>query len=366
MSWLADLLGKEIRTLVDGVESILPMRKTLRIVGSSAIEAKDNPTDGTTDLLIDPSGSLSDVLGKDNDAGGIEIKNLGEPKEPTSALRVQDESNTIVLSSSGTVTIDTDTFAGRPPANAPVIVRFTGNGAKKLIFGADLGDGTNGLLVTVLKSAGNSSVSVEDAGGGTINGQAGEVLVQPAVADFRTFTLSPVGSPRNWFFVGQPRVDGSALLSSAVADGAPALVKNIAIDYVEELGARRRTGSSAVGVYVFHRVSRSTFDTASQTLISGGISASEIPADCMIVAESDVIAVGSVRYAAKLMGTFQVSSGSITKLFDAAIGPALPAELSTLHFNITSNAIGVQLVQPSSGPSWTMTTRTKFTVAEDP
>src|SRR5690606_28854518 len=150
-----DLLGKEIRTLIDGVESILPMRKTLRIVGSSAIEAKDNPTDGTTDLLIDPSGSLSDVLGKDNDAGGIEIKNLGEPTEPTSALRGQGESKTIVLASSGTVTIDSDTFAGRLPANAPVIVRFTGNGAKRLIFGADLGGETNGLLVTVLKSAGN-------------------------------------------------------------------------------------------------------------------------------------------------------------------------------------------------------------------
>lgn len=91
MSWLTDLLGKEIRTLIDGVESILPMRKTLRIVGSSAIEAKDNPTDGTTDLFIGPSGDLSDVLSNDNDAGGNEIKNLGAPTTPTSAIRQQDE-----------------------------------------------------------------------------------------------------------------------------------------------------------------------------------------------------------------------------------------------------------------------------------
>lgn len=156
------------------------------------------------------------------------------------------------------------------------------------------------------------------------------------------------------------------VLGSTAATTIPATAQNTAIGYSEEIGARRRTGSSAVGVQVFQRVSRSTFDAASLTLISGGISASEIPADCMIVADADVVAVGSVRYAAKLMGTFQVSSGTITKLFDAAIGPALPAELSTLHFNITSDAIGVQLVQPSSGPSWTLTTRTKFTVVEDP
>lgn len=366
MSWLADLLGKEIRTLIDGVESILPMRKTLRIVGSSAIEAKDNPTDGTTDLLIDPSGSLSDVLGKDNDAGGIEIKNLGEPKEPTSALRVQDESNTIVLSSSGTVTIDTDTFAGRPPANAPVIVRFTGNGAKKLIFGADLGDGTNGLLVTVLKSAGNSSVSVEDAGGGTINGQAGEVLVQPAVADFRTFTLSPVGSPRNWFFVGQPRVDGLALLSSAVADGTPALVKNTAIDYVEELGARRRTGSATCNTRVFSRIARNTTTTASATIISGGVSFSEMYSDGLIVAESEVFLFGPFQYAAKIFGTFQIVGDVITKIYDSVIGPPFPDGLVSLQFNVSGGALGVQYVKSESASSLTYTILTKVTVTESP
>src|SRR5690606_41293591 len=93
---------------------------------------------------------------------------------------------------------------------------------------------------------------------------------------------------------------------------APATAQNTAIGYSEEIGARRNTGSSAVGMQVFQRVSRSTFDTASQTLISGGISASEVPANCMIVAEADVVAVGSVRYAAKLMGAFQASSGTST------------------------------------------------------
>ena len=158
----------------------------------------------------------------------------------------------------------------------------------------------------------------------------------------------------------------SLVLGSTASTTIPATAQNTAIGYSEEIGARRRTGSDAVGVQVFQRVTRSTFDAASLTLISGGIGASEIPADCMIVAEADVVAVGSVRYAAKLMGTFQVSSGTITKLFDAVIGPPLPAELSDLRFNVSSGAIGVQLVQPSSGPSWTVTTRTKFTVAEDP
>src|SRR5690606_26478433 len=85
MSWLKDLLGKEIRTLIDGVESILPMRKTLRIIGSSAISAEDNPTAGTTDLYIAPSGSLSDVLSAGNDAGGKTIENLDDPLNSTDA-----------------------------------------------------------------------------------------------------------------------------------------------------------------------------------------------------------------------------------------------------------------------------------------
>lgn len=157
------------------------------------------------------------------------------------------------------------------------------------------------------------------------------------------------------------------MLGSTAATTIPATAQNTAIGYSEDIGARRNTGSDAVGVQVFQRVSRSTFDVAALTQSSGGIGAAELPADCMVVAEADVVAVGSVRYAAKLMGTFQVSSGSITKMFDAVIGPPLPAELSDLLFSIsTAGTIAVRLVQPSSGPSWTLTTRTKFTVVEDP
>lgn len=167
-----------------------------------------------------------------------------------------------------------------------------------------------------------------------------------------------------------PDADGAAarrlVLGSTAATTTPATAQNTAIGYSEEIGARRTTGSSAVGVQVFQRVSRSTFDTASQTLTSGGVGASAVPANCMIVAEADVVAVGSVRYAAKLVGTFQVSAGTITKLFDAVIGPPLPAELSDLLFNVTDSAIGVRLIQASAGPSWTFTTRTQFTVVEDP
>lgn len=368
MSWLADLLGKEIRTLIDGVESILPMRKTLRIVGSSAIEAKDNPTDGTTDLFIGPSGDLSDVLSNDNDAGGNEIKNLGAPTAPTSALRGQDETHHIFVSSTGTALVSLALLEGRNPASTHVHVSFSGGGAKTLMISSTLTDASvNGMLVTVTANSSSTYLIRVDVQGGTFNGQSGPVLVSQSSSGASGFTIGKFGSGSfsNWSFVEVPLVAPVPLVGSS-ALLPPAVLQNTAIGYSEELGTRRRTGTTGVGMSVFHRVSRSTFTTASQTLISGGIEGTEVPENCTIVAEADVIAVGSSVYAARIFGTFRVSSGAIEKIYDAVIGPVLPLELSDLQFNVTANAIGVQLVQPSSGPSWTLTTRTRFTVVEDP
>ena len=287
------------------------------------------------------------------------------PETEDDAARLRDAVSHMVVSSTDTVTVDDELYGPRNPGDTHLVILFTGAGEKRVV----LATAYDGQTITIVKNDDASSIVLEPSGDGpTFRGSSSDATVQTSIAERRAFTIVALGD--DYDYVGIPQVDGATarrlVLGSTASTTIPSTAQNTAIGYSEEIGARRRTGSSAVGVQVFHRVSRSTFDTASQTLISGGIGAAEVPADCMIVAEADVVAVGSVRYAAKLMGTFQVSSGTITKLFDAAIGPALPAELSTLHFNVTSDAIGVQLVQPSSGPSWTFTTRTKFTVVEDP
>lgn len=316
---------------------------------------------------VRPNGDVEMEPGATFDASGSSIINLGAPSGATSPVRVQDETHHIVVSSTDTAVVDAALLGGRSPANTHVHVRFTGGGTKKVTIASDLAaSSTNGMLITVSAHSSQSFSIYVEAQSSSFEGQSGEVLASSLSTGAAGFTIARAGGANgNWFFAGVPRVS-PVPLSSASASLPPAFVRNEAIGYSEEIGARRNTGSSAVGVQVFQRVSRSAFDTASQTLISGGIGASAVPENCMIVAEADVVAVGSVRYAAKLVGTFQVSAGTITKLFDAVIGPPLPAELSDLTFNVTDSAIGVRLIQPSSGPSWTCTTRTTFTVVEDP
>lgn len=320
------------------------------------------------DVTGSPAPGLASVLANGSDANGSTITNLGAPSGATSPVRVQDETNHIVVNSTDTAVVDAALLGVRNPANTHVLVRFTGGGVKTLEIASDLtASSVNGMLITVsANSSASFSINV-DVKDGTFEGRSGPVEVSASTTSAVGFTIGKFGNSNNpnWAFVGMPRVS-PVPLSSASAALSPAVAQNTAIGYSEEIGARRNTGSSAVGVQVFQRVSRSAFDTASQTLISGGIGASAVPENCMIVAEADVVAVGSVRYAAKLVGTFQVSAGTITKLFDAVIGPPLPAELSDLLFNVTDSAIGVRLIQASAGPSWTFTTRTTFTVVEDP
>src|SRR5690606_34365782 len=237
---------------------------------------------------------------------------------------------------------------------------YTGpNSADEVAVVASPGDVTGSPAPGLASVLANGS----DANGSTITNLGAPAAPTSAVRE-QDVTLARA-------LANDPDAGGAAarrlVLGSTAATTIPATAQNTAIGYSEDIGARRNTGSSAVGMQVFQRVSRSTFDTASLTLTGGGISPSDVPANCMIVAEADVVAVGSVRYAAKLTGTFQVAAGTITKLFVAVIGPPLPAELSDLLFSVApSGTIGVRLVQASAGPSWTFATRTKFTVVEDP
>src|SRR5690606_7625282 len=270
MSWLKDLLGKEIRTLIDGVESILPMRKTLRIIGSSAISAEDNPTAGTTDLYIAPSGSLSDVLSEGNDAGGKTIENLDEPLNDTDAAtkgyvdnavavhdlsavleagndaggnrivnlpapvsasepqRAGDHVSHINIRAGGDgpteVVINEEliTQHGYNPEHTHVTVRFTQGGEKRVV----LDTGAVGLLVTVYKSVAASSIVIEPGDGQAFRGSSAPVEVQPAVAAKRSFTIASIGN--DWDFVGVPNIDGgveghmlaSGIPGSKLADGS--------------------------------------------------------------------------------------------------------------------------------------------------
>lgn len=330
----------------------------------------DSDQIGKRPLRVNTQGDVEMEPARTFDAKGSAFTNLGAPSGATSPVRVQDETNHIVVNSTDTAVIDAALLGVRNPANTHILVRFTGGGVKTLEIASDLtAASVNGMLITASANSSSSfSVNV-DVKDGTFEGRAGPVEVSASTTGAVGFTIGKFGGANNttWSFVSTPMV-APVPLSSRSATLAPATAANTAIGYSEEIGARRNFDTLAVGMQVFQRVSRSTFDSAALTQSSGGIGASEIPADCMIVADADVVAVGSVRYAAKLMGTFQVSSGTITKLFDAVIGPPLPAELSDLSFNVTTSgvSIGARLAQPSAGPSWTFTTRTKFTVVEDP
>lgn len=190
MSLLDSLLGFQ-RVFRDGVEIV--RRRALDFVGDGWVIA-DNPSTGRTEAAVNVEAIAALAASQVDEA--------------------IDTHHITISTSDNSQTIDAALIGARTAANTHVHVRFTGAGAKKVTIAEDVS--IVGFALTVYKSAASSSISVE-ATNRTVLGQSGEVLVQPTVAEERSFTLVGIGS--NWHFLGVPRIDG-AVGNALLADGA--------------------------------------------------------------------------------------------------------------------------------------------------
>jgi len=177
--WLGDLPG--VKDIQDAAGITYPRRARLRFEGATVA---DDPVNGRTVVSVPGSGA----------------------PEPPSYL---------FLTSTDTVTLNDDLYAGRPPGGTLLIIRFIGPGEKKIVFGTMAS--SVGVMVLVYKSAANSSIVIEPTESLTWRGSSSPETIVPAISDEQSFLFSFIGNDGD--FVLTPRING-AVGTALLADGA--------------------------------------------------------------------------------------------------------------------------------------------------